>query len=159
MSFQDVIAGKSTWYIECSDVLDGLRLLPDGVVHTCITSPPYFSLRDYGCEGQIGLESSPDEYVEKLAEVFREVRRVLVPSGVVFLNLGDSYSSGNREGHGNVVSTKQRTNNHAAFVSRPKMSSGRYRLRKDLKPEQVAYVLSELYRAAVISFSTDDGSL
>lgn len=62
-------------------------------VHCCITSPPYFGLRDYGHEGQIGLEGTPDAYVKKLVEVFREVRRVLRDDGTLWLNLGDTYAS------------------------------------------------------------------
>lgn len=62
-------------------------------VHTVVTSPPYFGLRDYGHDGQIGLEPTPDEFVEALVEVFREVRRVLRDDGTVWLNLGDSYAA------------------------------------------------------------------
>ena len=75
------------------DVIETLRTLPDGIVHTCVTSPPYWGLRDYGVPGQIGLESTPEEYVEKMVEVFREVRRVLRDDGTLWLNLGDSYAS------------------------------------------------------------------
>lgn len=75
------------------DALETLQRLPDGLVHTCVTSPPYWGLRDYGAEGQIGLEETPEEYVEKIVEVFREVRRVLRDDGTLWLNLGDSYAS------------------------------------------------------------------
>lgn len=75
------------------DCLDGLRQLPDGAARTCVTSPPYFGLRDYGHEGQIGLEPTPDEFVAALVRVFREVRRVLADDGTAWLNLGDSYAS------------------------------------------------------------------
>lgn len=75
------------------DVVEKLKGLPDVSVDCCITSPPYFGLRDYGVEGQIGLEPTPDEYVAKLVEVFREVRRVLKKDGTCWLNLGDSYTS------------------------------------------------------------------
>lgn len=78
------------------DALEILRQLPSGSVHTCVTSPPYWGLRDYGVEGQIGLEETPEEYVEKLVAVFREVRRVLRDDGTLWLNLGDSYTSGGR---------------------------------------------------------------
>jgi DNA modification methylase len=61
-------------------------------VHTCVTSPPYFGLRDYGCDDQIGLEPTPEEYVNKMVDVFREVRRVLRDDGTLWLNLGDSYA-------------------------------------------------------------------
>lgn len=74
------------------DCLDVLKTLPDASVHCCVTSPPYWGLRDYGCTGQIGLEATPEEYVAKMVEVFREVRRVLREDGTLWLNLGDSYS-------------------------------------------------------------------
>ena len=74
------------------DALETLRYLPDGFVDCCVTSPPYYGLRDYGVDGQIGLEDTPEKYVSKLVEVFREVRRVLTPEGTLWLNLGDSYS-------------------------------------------------------------------
>ena len=72
--------------------------MPAGVIQTCITSPPYWGLRDYGVDGQLGLESTPDEYVAKIVEVFREVRRVLRDDGTLWLNLGDSYTGGGRAG-------------------------------------------------------------
>ena len=77
---------------DCRDVL---KTLPDCSVHCCVTSPPYFGLRDYGCAGQIGLESTPDAYVAELVAVFREVRRVLRDDGTLWLNLGDSYANAN----------------------------------------------------------------
>lgn len=74
------------------DCMAGLRLMPDQSVNTCVTSPPYFGLRDYGHAGQIGLEETPDAFVARLVEVFREVRRVLRDDGTLWLNLGDSYA-------------------------------------------------------------------
>ena len=76
------------------DCLKGLKQLHDNSINCCVTSPPYWGLRDYGVEGQFGLESTPDEYVAKMVEVFREVRRVLRDDGTLWLNLGDSYASG-----------------------------------------------------------------
>lgn len=75
------------------DVLDELAALPDESVHCVVTSPPYWGLRDYGVAGQIGLEPTPEEYVAKMVEVFREVRRVLRKDGTLWLNLGDSYAA------------------------------------------------------------------
>lgn len=75
------------------DCIESMRGLPDQSIHTCVTSPPYFGLRDYGHDGQIGLEPTPDEFVGKLVEVFREVRRVLRDDGTLWVNLGDSYAS------------------------------------------------------------------
>lgn len=73
-----------------------LRDLPSASVQTCVTSPPYWSLRDYKIAGQIGLESSLTEYLDRLVVVFEEVRRVLVDSGTLWLNIGDSFTSGGR---------------------------------------------------------------
>lgn len=90
----------------CGDCLTLLRKIPSNSVNCCVTSPPYFGLRDYGCDGQIGLEPTPDEFVQKLVEVFREVKRVLRDDGTLWLNLGDSYAgswgnaSGQNRGNG-----------------------------------------------------------
>lgn len=93
------------------DVRETLRALPESSVHTVCTSPPYWGLRDYGTgDAQIGLENSPDGFVEALVDVFREVARVLRPDGTLWLNLGDSYTSGGRIGHGTRVGYKQQTN-------------------------------------------------
>jgi DNA modification methylase len=73
------------------DALEVLRKLPDRSVHMCATSPPFYGLRDYGMPGQIGLEESPDEWVARLVEVFREVRRVLRDDGTLWVEIGDSY--------------------------------------------------------------------
>lgn len=81
-----------TWDILEGDCREALRTLPAQSVHTCVTSPPYYGLRDYGHNGQLGLEATPDEFVTALVEVFREVRRVLRDDGIVWLNLGDSYA-------------------------------------------------------------------
>lgn len=81
------------------DVLEKLREIPDGIVQCCVTSPPYFNLRDYGMAQQIGLETTPEEYIAKLVKVFQEVRRVLRNDGVLFLNLGDTYAGGGRGGN------------------------------------------------------------
>lgn len=90
------------------DVLPGdcretLATLPDESVQCCVTSPPYFGLRDYGHGEQIGLEPSPAEYVEQLVAVFREVRRVLREDGVLWLNLGDSYAGGGTIGRNDTT--------------------------------------------------------
>ena len=76
-----------------ADALEGLRTLEPESVHTCVTSPPYYNLRDYGVAGQIGNEDTPEKFVEKLVEVFREVRRVLRPDGTLWVNIGDSYAT------------------------------------------------------------------
>ena len=73
------------------DCLQGLRKLPAECVDCCVTSPPYYALRDYGCDGQIGLEDTPQAYIDRLTEVFMEVHRVLKPTGTLWVNIGDSY--------------------------------------------------------------------
>lgn len=92
------------------DVRESLARLESDSVQTCITSPPYFGLRDYGHEGQIGLEQTPEDYVEALITVFREVRRVLKNDGTVWLNLGDSYYN-YRPGKGQALVQQSVANN------------------------------------------------
>lgn len=75
------------------DALEKLRELPPESVHACVTSPPYYNLRDYGIDGQIGREQTPEEYVAKLVDVFREVRRVIRQDGTAWVNIGDSYAT------------------------------------------------------------------
>jgi len=80
--------------IHTGDSLAVLQTLPAASVQCWVTSPPYWGLRDYGHDGQIGLEETPEQYVARLVAVFAEVRRVLADEGVLWLNLGDSYGSG-----------------------------------------------------------------
>lgn len=88
------------------DCREKLRELPDASVHCCVTSPPYFGLRDYGHAGQMGLEPTPDEFVAGMVAVFREVRRVLRDDGTLWLNIGDSYAGSGR-GVGDTKTTNK----------------------------------------------------
>lgn len=83
-----------------ADVMDGLRSLPDESVHCVVTSPPYWNLRDYGNPGQIGLEATPQEFIDKMVAVFQEVRRVLRSDGIAWVNMGDTYAASGRGGGG-----------------------------------------------------------
>ena len=74
------------------DALSSLREVPSDVADCCVTSPPYYGLRDYGVDGQIGLEPTPEEYIDRLVDVFREVRRVLKPDGTLWIVIADSYA-------------------------------------------------------------------
>lgn len=94
------------------DALQVLKTLPAGSVHSVVTSPPYFGLRDYQMSGQIGLEVGPAEYVARLVEVFREVHRVLRHDGTFWLNLGDSYAGGGSGSRDPVAWPKQARNDH-----------------------------------------------
>lgn len=85
--------------------LEILRELPDNSIDCCVTSPPYYALRDYGVDGQIGLEETPEAYIAKLSDVFMEVYRVLKPEGTLWLNIGDSYN-GNKKGNTETIKYK-----------------------------------------------------
>lgn len=88
--------GDATLYL--GDCLESLCAMPSASVQTCVTSPPYWGLRDYGVEGQIGLEPTPELYVECIVEVFREIKRVLRDDGTLWVNLGDSYAASGKGG-------------------------------------------------------------
>lgn len=119
------------WTVLEGDARARLRELPDRMARCCITSPPYFGLRDYGTEGQMGLERTPDEYVTVLVDVFREVRRVLHDDGTLWLNLGDSYNAYNGgAGPGSKLSKIQ-------TEARPRLETG-FGLRwKGAKPKDL----------------------
>ena len=87
------IDGKA-WTLFCGNAAAALSHIPDESVHCIITSPPYYSLRDYGVDGQIGLEDTVNEYVMSLCGVMDQLYRVLRKDGLLFLNLGDTYYSG-----------------------------------------------------------------
>lgn len=90
--------GMENVIIHVGDVIEMLRKVPDSSVHCVVTSPPYWGLRHYGVEGQIGLEASPQAHIDLLVDVFREVRRVLRPDGTCWLNYGDCYSGSSMSG-------------------------------------------------------------
>src|SRR3990167_5726846 len=98
-----------TVQILIGDALVRLRELPSESVHCCVTSPPYWGLRDYGVAGQIGLEPAPEEWVARLVEIFGEVRRVLRSDGTLWLNLGDSYCNTDKWGGGGAGNTGKHT--------------------------------------------------
>ena len=75
------------------DAMETLKALKTESVYTCVTSPPYYNLRDYGVQGQIGMEESVEEYIANLTAIFREVRRILRPDGTAWINMGDSYAT------------------------------------------------------------------
>jgi len=125
--------------LRTGDAKETLASLPAESVQTCVTSPPYWGLRDYGEDGQLGLEETPDEYVEKVVEVFRKVRRVLRDDGTVWLNLGDTYASAWACNRRNEVG-----NGSADYKNRSNRLSGSLK-EKDLTmvPSRVAMALQE----------------
>ncbi len=109
------------------DALDVLRALPKQSISCCVTSPPYYRLRDYGVAGQIGLEQTPQEYVARLVAVFEEVRRVLRDDGTLWINLGDSYAGGGRGGNGDDITGRAKNASqlsHSYFGMKPKQLLG-----------------------------------
>lgn len=122
----------------CGDCLEVIWTLPDQSINCGITSPPYFGLRDYNESGQLGLESTPEEYVKKLVGVFREFRRILRDDGTLWLNLGDSYNSGRPGARDSKRWPKQSRNDHAA--AKPVLNNLKH---KDLVgiPWRVAFAL------------------
>ena len=90
--------GKNKINFLCGEVSEVLKTLPDKSVHCMLTSPPYFRLRDYGHELQIGMEGTPEHFVDKLVNVFREARRVLRDDGTLWINMGDSYAGSGKSG-------------------------------------------------------------
>lgn len=128
------------------DALEKLKELPDELVQCCVTSPPYWGLRDYQVEGQLGLEKTPEEYIEKLVTIFEEVRRVLRKDGALWLNLGDSYISG----RGRYSSNKQTISGHSRGEpmngQRPDQRGHQYLKDKDLAmiPARVAIALQQV---------------
>jgi DNA modification methylase len=94
-SVREVYSDNNIRIIE-GDSRQALAQIPDNSFQSCITSPPYWGLRDYGIAGQIGAEDDPDVYIADLVGIFREVRRTLRENGTLWLNIGDSYTSGDR---------------------------------------------------------------
>lgn len=112
----------SDYIILPMDCRRAMSIMAPQSIHTVVTSPPYFGLRDYGCDGQLGLEPTPDEFVAALVEVFRSVRRVLRDDGTVWLNLGDSYASKATGSLGGKIALGGGQSNQAAALSRPDKS-------------------------------------
>lgn len=120
------------------DCRETMKRMPDNFVDCCVTSPPYYGLRDYGHPDQIGLEETPELYVVKLVEVFREVKRVLKKEGTFWLNLGDSYAGSGcgRNGDGNTgtLNSKKQRNNSGANIGN---LHGITKTGEDLKPKDL----------------------
>lgn len=105
-----------------SDALSSLRDLDSESVQCCVTSPPYWNLRDYGHEFQIGLENTPEEYIAQLVQVFAEVRRVLRKDGTMWLNIGDSYAGSGCGWGGGSISERGNQHAHVHGEGRPRQS-------------------------------------
>jgi DNA modification methylase len=102
------LADGRHWSVICGSALDALSEIEDGSIDCVVTSPPYFWLRDYGVDGQIGLEDTIEEYVSAITEVMLEIKRVLKPEGVAFLNIGDTFYSGKGMSQGKDKKSKKR---------------------------------------------------
>ena len=113
--------------IYCGDSLQVLQTLPENAVDCCVTSPPYYALRDYGADGQIGREATPEEYVSRITAVFHEVKRVLTPEGTCWLNIADTYcGTGSKAGHQDPKYPKGRNGQQVAVNHRaPRLQAER----------------------------------
>ncbi|MDU0154028.1 DNA-methyltransferase [Bacillus cabrialesii] len=98
--------------------LDVLKQLPDETFNTCVTNPPYWKLRDYGVEGQLGHEDSPEDFISKLVSVFNEVKRTLKPDGTLWVNIGDTYAA-NRGSINRAPSNTRNKNGHMGAMNVP----------------------------------------
>src|SRR3990167_4902041 len=120
------------------DALEELKKLPSESVNSIITSPPYFALRDYGIEGQIGMEATYQEFLKKLIDVFNEVKRVLKKDGTCFVNLGDSYASLGKIG-GDIDSDTGMN-----------ISRGRSRIKKGSYPEKSLMLIPHRFAIGMV---------
>ena len=124
-----------------------IQTLKPESVQCCVTSPPYWGLRDYGTDEQLGLESTPDEYVANMVAVFQEVRRVLKDDGVLWLNLGDTYAGGDKTGDRNDTQKMYGSQSqHLAKLSKIKSCHG-------LKPKDLVGIPWR------VAFALQDGRL
>lgn len=112
-----------------------MKSWPDGFINTCVTSPPYYNLRDYGMDNQIGLEETPEQFIEKLVEVFREVKRVLRDDGTLWVNIGDSYASTGKNRTEEQVIAK--TGLSGSTKSQQQGRKRKYKVTGDLKPKDL----------------------
>ena len=135
------------WLNQChfGDCLETLRLMPAGIVNTCVTSPPYFGLRSYLPDGhadkhlEIGLDNTPEKYIARLVDVFREVRRVLRDDGILWINIGDSYSVQHigRRDHGTSSPTSRLGPNKDGIPFGTEIKATGNRLISGLKPKDL----------------------
>lgn len=152
--------------ITCGDVLETLKKMADESIDCVVTSPPYWMLRDYGVDGQLGLEKTFDEYINKLCNIFDEIYRVLKKEGTCWVNMGDTYS-GNKQGKtdGKVNDyLKNNSKNINKEISRLpekcliqipsrfaiEMCNPNWVLREDLTGQKRQFVISELIKRKIL---------
>lgn len=121
----DVLAGRRRWCVPVGDCRAVLASIPDGSARCCVTSPPYWGLRDYGIDGQLGLEATPEQYVANMVDVFREVRRVLADDGTLWLNLGDSYAGSGKGGNPPDSPHQKQATNRGSIVGQTARDAAR----------------------------------
>ena len=157
--------------IVCGSALTELKKLPAGSINCCISSPPYWALRDYGIKGQLGLEPTFEEYIDKLCTIYDEVKRVLRADGTCFANLGDTYwGGGNTRGNNSPISDKQASNRGATGQVQTtwdksysekslclipqrfaiEMVNPNWVIRDDISEKDKIYVLTELAKRGIL---------
>lgn len=154
--------------IICGDAETELKKLPDGSINCCISSPPYWALRDYGVDGQLGLEPTFNTYIDKLCTIYDQVKRVLRPDGVIFVNLGDTYNAGRSGGwaggkHG--MSKPENSPNQSGVNAKNlpakslclipqrfaiEMVNPNWVIREDISEKDKIYVLTELTKRGIL---------
>ena len=127
--------GDTTLYL--GDVRASLRELDEDSVQCVVTSPPYWNLRDYGVDGQIGLEATPEEYVATMVDVFREVRRVLRDDGIAWLNLGDCYAGSGKAGNNPEYWSKHKEFGHLTGANPGRFGKAMFTPPPGLKPKDL----------------------
>ena len=132
--------------IYCGDSLQVLQTLPENAVDCCVTSPPYYALRDYGADGQIGREATPEEYVSRITAVFHEVKRVLTPEGTCWLNIADTYcGTGSKADHQDPKYPKGRKNGRGAYICKSRECLEKARKNHGLERSLKAAIPDEVY--------------
>lgn len=146
-----------TFSVFTGDALHTLGQIEEETIDCCITSPPYWGLRDYGHEGQLGLEPTPEAYVANLVALFREVRRVLKPTGTLWLNLGDSYAANGKSGLNTGWAERAKEYAGGGHRAEPARHTAEKRVQHGLKPKdlvgipwRVAFALQQPYYAGRI---------
>lgn len=143
----------------CGDVFDVLPKMPDNFVDCVVTSPPYWSCRDYGVSGQIGLEEHPEEYVNKIVKVVRELKRVIKPTGTIWLNVGDCYGGNANSGsmllsgkvHSSVSSIKRKVSKSSNWPKPKQRLLIPYRIAIRCEDELGLYVRNDIVWAKSVS--------
>ena len=102
MNLTSIINNTTNWHIEAGNALEVLKKVPDSFIQVSLTSPPYYGLRDYENQFQLGIEKTPKDYIDKIVIIYKEIKRILRDDGTVWINMGDKYTIGNKKIYKNL---------------------------------------------------------